>query len=793
MPELQRSVAGRLGRALRRFASSRSAPALSLSKGGAADTKASLAGPLIAFEALHRPVWSPRDYSAFAREGFMQNAIVYRSVRMVAEAAASVPLLLYEGDQEITEHPLLDLIAPAEPDLQRARSAEVLVRLPARLRQRLPGSRRHRRQPARAARAAPRPHEGGARSRRLARGLRVHRRRPHRALRRRGGARRAPDPARQAVPPRQRLLRHEPHRGRRHGHRHPQHRLAVEQGAARQLGPALRRPRLHLARRQSDARAVRAPQVRAGAGLPGRRPRRPSAAAGGRARLEVDVAHAQGHGLHRGQPGLQRLFRPHGRSRPRAHLRLGCAALSGLPGQQRGLGRLRQLAARPLDHRTPRRRAAGRDRRCHPGATTASLSTMPPGSPASSPASSSIACSPPARPCDPLQLAFFIDARESDGRIVFAQRGSELAAAELAPDLLVERRPGEPLATLTRAQETDLPASAKLTFISAAGDYPPAVEEARRLAGHSGRIAVADLPLVLEPEQAARMAEIWLFEAWAARERAVLRAAAEPPGAGAGRRRLARRRRPHAPAAHHRDRRARRPRHRRARARPRHLLRRGAGRSPAAGRPRRHRRPAARAVPRPAAAARRRAALRRLRRRRPEPVARRRRLLPLAGKPPASCSRPWRRHRPSPASRSIRSPPRATSRYDRASKVRVVLDQGALASATELALLAGANTAAIENADGDWEVLQFQSAVLTAPATYELSLFLRGQAGTEAAMRSPARRRRPLRPARRRRHRRRHGARRDRSRLHLALRPGQPRYRQSLLRGGHARFHRPRA
>jgi len=77
------------------------------------------------------------------------------------------------------------------------------------------------------------------------------------------------------------------------------------------------------------------------------------------------------------------------------------------------------------------------------------------------------------------------------------------------------------------------------------------------------------------------------------------------------------------------------------------------------------------------------------------------------------------------------------SRYDRATKIRVALDQGALASATELALLGGANTAAVENADGDWEVLQFQSAALVAPATYELSLFLRGQAGTEAAMRAP--------------------------------------------------------
>jgi len=80
------------------------------------EQKASAAGPLIAWEPLGQPVWSPRDYTAFAREGFMQNAIVYRSVRMVAEAAGSVPLLLYRGDEEIESHPLLDLIAQPSPD-----------------------------------------------------------------------------------------------------------------------------------------------------------------------------------------------------------------------------------------------------------------------------------------------------------------------------------------------------------------------------------------------------------------------------------------------------------------------------------------------------------------------------------------------------------------------------------------------------------------------------------------------------------------------------------------------------
>jgi HK97 family phage portal protein len=114
MLQQQRSVTGWLGRALRRFASPRIVPALGPPE-AELQAKASRTGPLIAFEALHRPVWSPRDYAAFAREGFAQNAIVYRSVRMVAEAAASVPLLLFEGDEELTDHPLLSLLARPNP------------------------------------------------------------------------------------------------------------------------------------------------------------------------------------------------------------------------------------------------------------------------------------------------------------------------------------------------------------------------------------------------------------------------------------------------------------------------------------------------------------------------------------------------------------------------------------------------------------------------------------------------------------------------------------------------------
>lgn len=75
-----------------------------------AESKASAVSPLIALDTLRQPAWTPRDYAAFAREGFMGNAIVYRCVRMIAETAASVPLLLYRGEEEIEAHALSELI-----------------------------------------------------------------------------------------------------------------------------------------------------------------------------------------------------------------------------------------------------------------------------------------------------------------------------------------------------------------------------------------------------------------------------------------------------------------------------------------------------------------------------------------------------------------------------------------------------------------------------------------------------------------------------------------------------------
>jgi HK97 family phage portal protein len=81
----------------------------------AAETKRSATGPLIALHQAGRPQWTPRNYAALASEGFAANAVGYRAVRMIAEAAGSLPWLLYEGDREVAAHPLLDLLARPNP------------------------------------------------------------------------------------------------------------------------------------------------------------------------------------------------------------------------------------------------------------------------------------------------------------------------------------------------------------------------------------------------------------------------------------------------------------------------------------------------------------------------------------------------------------------------------------------------------------------------------------------------------------------------------------------------------
>ncbi|MCP1337271.1 baseplate multidomain protein megatron [Futiania mangrovi] len=76
--------------------------------------------------------------------------------------------------------------------------------------------------------------------------------------------------------------------------------------------------------------------------------------------------------------------------------------------------------------------------------------------------------------------------------------------------------------------------------------------------------------------------------------------------------------------------------------------------------------------------------------------------------------------------------------WDRGNQLWVQFPQGGeLLARPDGAVLSGANLAAVEGPDGRWEVLQFAAAELVAPGKYRLSRFLRAQGGTEDAMANP--------------------------------------------------------
>jgi GTA TIM-barrel-like domain/Putative phage tail protein len=85
--------------------------------------------------------------------------------------------------------------------------------------------------------------------------------------------------------------------------------------------------------------------------------------------------------------------------------------------------------------------------------------------------------------------------------------------------------------------------------------------------------------------------------------------------------------------------------------------------------------------------------------------------------------------------------PGVTNKWDMGNAIYVDLydPNSSLYSATDLAVLNGANTVAIENESlGEWEIVQFVTAELIGGGPrYKLSRLLRGQLGTEQAMGSP--------------------------------------------------------
>ena len=80
------------------------------------EAKTSRARRLVALTAAGRPHWTPVDYRALAREGFARNPVAYRCIRMIAEAAASAPLVVFRRHHPAPDHPLQTLLDRPNPE-----------------------------------------------------------------------------------------------------------------------------------------------------------------------------------------------------------------------------------------------------------------------------------------------------------------------------------------------------------------------------------------------------------------------------------------------------------------------------------------------------------------------------------------------------------------------------------------------------------------------------------------------------------------------------------------------------
>ena len=97
-----------------------------LKRGGAQEHKASATGPVVAFASSGRVAWSPRDNVSLVRTGFAGNPVGFRSVKLISEAAASLPLILQDAHQRYEVHPILDVMRRPNPGQGRAELLEAL-------------------------------------------------------------------------------------------------------------------------------------------------------------------------------------------------------------------------------------------------------------------------------------------------------------------------------------------------------------------------------------------------------------------------------------------------------------------------------------------------------------------------------------------------------------------------------------------------------------------------------------------------------------------------------------------
>jgi HK97 family phage portal protein len=92
----------------------------------APEAKASATGPVVAHMSAGRVAWSPRDTVSLTKQAFTGNPVGFRAVKLIAEAASALPLVLEDGQTRYADHPMLKLIKAPNPGQGRAELFEAL-------------------------------------------------------------------------------------------------------------------------------------------------------------------------------------------------------------------------------------------------------------------------------------------------------------------------------------------------------------------------------------------------------------------------------------------------------------------------------------------------------------------------------------------------------------------------------------------------------------------------------------------------------------------------------------------
>jgi HK97 family phage portal protein len=70
---------------------------------------------LVRWSDLGEAEWTRRSFTALAQQGFARNPVVHRCVRLIAESANRVPLVVFEDGKRLGDHPLLRLLRRPNP------------------------------------------------------------------------------------------------------------------------------------------------------------------------------------------------------------------------------------------------------------------------------------------------------------------------------------------------------------------------------------------------------------------------------------------------------------------------------------------------------------------------------------------------------------------------------------------------------------------------------------------------------------------------------------------------------